>query len=270
MKSDNGSASREPIDFPSQHPLGSSLEEFQEQLLCPICQELFLNPEVLLCGHSFCALCIRRHCDPMINRATANACPICRAKADTFDLRKNTTLAIVVEHFRGLRKGLVDALTHTKSGGGSNFSTAAASEAGKRQILAGAGKEITTRLTQFNLHGLSKDKVKKIIEQATKDSRVKLRLDGDKDALERRLKDLVHLHNSQLGAINPLSLDQVIEKINVQSIVMEKEQQKAYKTISSVEKLKNGQETVEIANNFKKLAQVCLHFSLLICCGDLC
>lgn len=254
MKSDNGhAASREPIDFPSRHPLGSPLEEFQEQLLCPICQELFLNPEVLLCGHSFCALCIRRHCDPMINRATANACPICRAKADTFDLRKNTTLAIVVEHFRGLRKDLADALANTKSGVVVSNST---SEAGKRP-MTGAGKEITGRLSQFNLHGLSKDKVKKIIEQATKDSRVKLRLEGDKDALERRLKDLVHLHNAQLGAINPLTLDQVIEKINVTSIVMEKEQLKAYKTIGSVEKLKNGQETVEIASNFKKLAQVC-------------
>eukprot|EP01033_Poteriospumella_lacustris_P001567 gene1567-1136_t len=191
----------------------------------------------------------------MINRATANACPICRAKADTFDLRKNTTLAIVVEHFRGLRKDLADALVNTKSGIVVSNSTAAASEAGKR-TMTGAGKEITGRLSQFNLHGLSKDKVKKIIEQATKDSRVKLRLEGDKDALERRLKDLVHLHNAQLGAINPLTLDQVIEKINVQSLVMEKEQLKAYKTIGSVEKLKNGQETVEIASNFKKLAQL--------------
>lgn len=258
MKSDNGNAaSREPIDFPSRHPLGLPLEEFQEQLLCPICQELFLNPEVLICGHSFCALCIRRHCDPMINRATANACPICRAKADTFDLRKNTTLAIVVEHFRGLRKDLADALTNAESGVVvSNSSSAVASEAGKRH-MTGSGKEITGRLSQFNLHGLSKDKVKKIIEQATKDSRVKLRLEGDKDALERRLKDLVHLHNAQIGAINPLTLDQVIEKINVQSIIMEKEQLKANKTVGSVEKLKNGQETVEIANNFKKLAQVC-------------
>lgn len=249
--------SREPVEFPSDHPLGSALEKLQEQLLCPICQDLFFNPELLLCGHSFCSLCIRRHCDPMINRSTSNVCPICRAKADTFDLRKNVSLAIAVEHFGGLRNGLVNVLN---SSAASAISTSSnnkyTSSSDSLRAEAKSGKAITMRLTQFNLHGLSKDKVKKIIDQATKDARVKLRIDGDKDALEKRLKDFVHLHNSQLGAMNALTLDQVIERVNAQSLAMEKEQAKANHTLGSVEKLKNGQETTEISFNFKKLAQV--------------
>lgn len=202
-----------------------------------------------MCGHSFCSLCIRRHCDPIINRFTANVCPICKAKADTFDLRKNVNLAIAVEHFGEFRADLAAALSRTATASSSDKPIGA-------RTLVKSGKEITTRLPQFNLHGLSKDKVKKTIDQTTKDSRIKLRLDGDKEALDKRLKDFVHLHNAQIGALHPLSLDQVVEKINIQSLAVDKENAKAAKTLTSVEKLKNGHESAAMAMNFKKLAKV--------------
>lgn len=247
--SDAAFASREPLDFPLKHPLGTKLDKLQEQMLCAICSELFCNPELLLCGHSFCSLCIRRHCDPTINRFTANVCPICRAKADTFDLRKNVTLAETVEQFRQVRDDLL-ALLESKP---------APTVKKERAVELGSSSKgliITGRLSQFNIHGMSKAKIQKVIEQATKDSRIKLRTEGDKDALERRLKDFVHLHNAQVGATNALTMDQVIEKINQQSLAMEKASSKEARTMASVEKLKNGEETDEFKVNFRKLAQV--------------
>jgi hypothetical protein len=68
------------------------------------------------------------------------------------------------------------------------------------------------RIPQKHFHGMSKDKVKKCVEALCEGSTLKLRLDGEKDALERRHRDFVHLHNSQIGKDKPMSIEAIVKE----------------------------------------------------------
>ena len=68
-----------------------------------------------------------------------------------------------------------------------------------------------------------------------------IRLDGDKDALEKRVNAFLHLHNAQIGSDAPLNLDQVVKLVNYQETQMEKESSKGLRTAAKLEKVKNGE-----------------------------
>ncbi|XP_072513222.1 nuclear factor 7, brain-like isoform X2 [Salminus brasiliensis] len=51
--------------------MASSLED---DLSCPVCCELYQDPQLLLCGHSFCRLCL----DKPWATGPARTCPVCR------------------------------------------------------------------------------------------------------------------------------------------------------------------------------------------------
>ncbi|XP_072513219.1 nuclear factor 7, brain-like [Salminus brasiliensis] len=51
--------------------MASSLED---DLSCPVCCELYQDPQLLLCGHSFCRLCLGKHWAV----SPARTCPVCR------------------------------------------------------------------------------------------------------------------------------------------------------------------------------------------------
>ncbi|KAF4088807.1 hypothetical protein AMELA_G00058960 [Ameiurus melas] len=69
----------------------------QDQFSCPICLDLLKDPVGLLCGHTFCMVCINDFWDQE-DRKGVYSCPQCR---QTFTPRpvvsKNTVLAEVVE-----------------------------------------------------------------------------------------------------------------------------------------------------------------------------
>lgn len=100
------------LDWPLEVPLGKQLDKLQDDLLCPICQSLYVNPHMLKCGHSFCSLCIRKHCDATYNRTNHEVCPCCREKADLIDLRKNVSLASVIDKYRDFSQDLLTLLTN--------------------------------------------------------------------------------------------------------------------------------------------------------------
>ncbi|XP_061078760.1 zinc-binding protein A33-like [Conger conger] len=54
---------------------GSSLLE--EELSCPVCSEIFRDPVVLRCSHSFCKACLPQYWDQKGSRE----CPVCRRRA---------------------------------------------------------------------------------------------------------------------------------------------------------------------------------------------
>ncbi|XP_061078459.1 E3 ubiquitin-protein ligase TRIM35-like [Conger conger] len=54
---------------------GSSLLE--EELSCPVCSEIFRDPVVLRCSHSFCKACLQQYWDQKGSRE----CPVCRRSA---------------------------------------------------------------------------------------------------------------------------------------------------------------------------------------------
>ena len=60
-------------------PVEKGLEELEEEITCPVCQEHFRDPKILPCLHYYCKECVRQ----LALRAGANrpfACPECRRR----------------------------------------------------------------------------------------------------------------------------------------------------------------------------------------------
>lgn len=72
----------------------------EDQLLCPICLGVFVQPVSTPCGHNYCMACLTSHWDS----SSACFCPVCKA---TFihrpDLRVNTFISGLAEQFRTLQ-----------------------------------------------------------------------------------------------------------------------------------------------------------------------
>ncbi|KAI2657583.1 E3 ubiquitin-protein ligase TRIM35 [Labeo rohita] len=68
----------------------------EEDLHCPVCFELFTNPVVLECSHSFCRTCI----DNCWNGQFTRICPVCRASCLSERPPANLALRNIVENFR--------------------------------------------------------------------------------------------------------------------------------------------------------------------------
>lgn len=73
------------------------MPELQDQLQCPICLEVFKEPLVLQCGHSYCQGCLvslSQHLDSELR------CPVCRRAVDGSSSPLNVSLARVIEALR--------------------------------------------------------------------------------------------------------------------------------------------------------------------------
>lgn len=71
-----------------------SMPELEDRLQCPICLEVFKEPLMLQCGHSYCKGCLlslSRHPDSELR------CPVCRQEVDCSSSPPNVSLARVIE-----------------------------------------------------------------------------------------------------------------------------------------------------------------------------
>lgn len=69
----------------------------KEQLLCPICLDVFNQPVSTPCGHNFCRDCIQRHWQS----ASLPQCPMCKQKLyKKPDLKVNTFISEVASQFK--------------------------------------------------------------------------------------------------------------------------------------------------------------------------
>ncbi|XP_044930903.1 E3 ubiquitin-protein ligase TRIM50 isoform X1 [Mustela putorius furo] len=71
-----------------------SVPELEDRLQCPICLEVFKEPMMLQCGHSYCKDCLvslSRHLDSELR------CPVCRQEVDSSSPPPNVSLARVIE-----------------------------------------------------------------------------------------------------------------------------------------------------------------------------
>ncbi|XP_072115462.1 zinc-binding protein A33-like [Mobula birostris] len=67
----------------------------EDHLSCAVCHNLFQDPVLIDCDHSFCRSCITQYW----KRPGTAACPICRRETSSKILRPNRTLAGIVESF---------------------------------------------------------------------------------------------------------------------------------------------------------------------------
>ncbi|KAG7460277.1 hypothetical protein MATL_G00219630 [Megalops atlanticus] len=82
---------------------GSVLEE---ELSCPVCCEIFREPVVLKCSHSFCKACLQQF---WRKRPSARECPVCRRRCSLTEPPVSLALKNVSETFlreRGLAPGM--------------------------------------------------------------------------------------------------------------------------------------------------------------------
>ncbi|XP_072325406.1 E3 ubiquitin-protein ligase TRIM50-like isoform X2 [Scyliorhinus torazame] len=66
----------------------------EDHLLCPICLEVFKQPSMLPCGHSYCKTCILSLSG---NLAGYFNCPVCRKAVDNSSSSPNVSLARVID-----------------------------------------------------------------------------------------------------------------------------------------------------------------------------
>ncbi|OBS57808.1 hypothetical protein A6R68_11081 [Neotoma lepida] len=74
-----------------------TVPELQDQLQCPICLEVFKEPLMLQCGHSYCKDCLdslSQHLDSELR------CPVCRQWVDYSNSPPNVSLARVIDALR--------------------------------------------------------------------------------------------------------------------------------------------------------------------------
>ncbi|XP_067226632.1 E3 ubiquitin-protein ligase TRIM39-like [Chanodichthys erythropterus] len=80
----------------------SSGPALNEELQCSICLEVFTDPVTTPCGHNFCRTCLSKHW----TNTQSCFCPLCNERfSKRPDLKINTTLREVVQHFNKLNLG---------------------------------------------------------------------------------------------------------------------------------------------------------------------
>ncbi|KAJ8357791.1 hypothetical protein SKAU_G00205850 [Synaphobranchus kaupii] len=73
---------------------GSSLLE--EELSCPVCTDIFRDPVVLSCSHSFCKACLQQYWE---QKGSSRECPVCRTRSSMDDPPLNLSLRNTCEAF---------------------------------------------------------------------------------------------------------------------------------------------------------------------------
>ncbi|MCJ1481695.1 E3 ubiquitin-protein ligase rad18 [Schaereria dolodes] len=77
------------------------LHAVEAGLRCQVCKDFFDSPMITSCSHTFCSLCIRRCL------VHDGKCPTCRAADQELRLRKNGTVAELVEAFQAARPSVI-------------------------------------------------------------------------------------------------------------------------------------------------------------------
>lgn len=207
-------------DWP-QSGLGKKMATLEETMQCLICGDLYDNPHILGCGHSYCSICIRKHLDKVLNTSHLNTqCPTCKEKAELGHLKADRPLAMVIMNYKRVRNELLNLLKGNENKDCDKKrkrkgALGSIADDDDDEIVVSKSKQIE-RIPPLSLHNLTALKLKQlIIDLCNKKCQYsKPRLDGDKAKLESRYREIVLLNNAQLESLEPLTFDEVVEQVN--------------------------------------------------------
>ena len=69
--------------------------KLEEDLSCPVCTDIFKDPVVLSCSHSFCKACLQQYWETKGSRE----CPVCRKRSSQKEPPTNLALKNLCETF---------------------------------------------------------------------------------------------------------------------------------------------------------------------------
>ncbi|XP_057634486.1 tripartite motif-containing protein 30A-like isoform X3 [Chionomys nivalis] len=81
----------------------SVLGMVKEEVTCPICLDLMVEPVSADCGHSFCRACITLNYESSKGKEGEGICPVCRDSYLFGNLRPNWHVANIVERLTGFK-----------------------------------------------------------------------------------------------------------------------------------------------------------------------
>ncbi|CAH6792823.1 tripartite motif-containing protein 30A [Phodopus roborovskii] len=81
----------------------SVLVMIKEEVTCPICLDLMVEPVSADCGHSFCQACITLNYESIKGKEGECICPVCGVTYLFWNLRPNRHLANIVESLTGIK-----------------------------------------------------------------------------------------------------------------------------------------------------------------------
>ena len=81
----------------------SVLGMIKEEVTCPICLDLMVEPVSADCGHSFCRACITLNYESSKIKEGEGICPMCQVSYVFGNLRPNWHMANIVERLKGFK-----------------------------------------------------------------------------------------------------------------------------------------------------------------------
>lgn len=248
-------------DWP-ENSLGKKFQDLERNFRCLICRDIYENPQILNCGHTYCSLCIRRHLDHALNSNNSDRCPDvrqstsfictylflnvlnilfpvkfqCKEKSEVFHLKPNLNIASAILAFKVLRPEMLNEMTSFNDKVICSNSVLSRSRSKRDR-----DERVLRKLPHLSFHGKSKKYVKDAIEKLCSSSNIRPCVDGDQSELERFYRDIVHLNNAQIDSRDPLSFDEIVKESTKGYIALRKEAKANPASRVLAEKMKNGE-----------------------------
>ncbi|CAM4407944.1 unnamed protein product [Leuciscus chuanchicus] len=111
-------------NIPVLRPRASSSHSkspLEDELSCPVCCEIFTDPVVLKCSHSFCRICLRQFWS---RKAAKRECPVCRRKSSLTEPTVSLALKNVCDAIIQEQKGQASARAGSNAANGTSKSEA--------------------------------------------------------------------------------------------------------------------------------------------------
>ncbi|XP_046883652.1 E3 ubiquitin-protein ligase TRIM41-like [Hypomesus transpacificus] len=91
------------------------MEVLEDELICAVCRDIFVEPLTLPCGHNYCESCVNQlkrasdREDEFASLIQYYTCPLCLAPCDTkINLKKNVVLYNIIEKYHTSRASCID------------------------------------------------------------------------------------------------------------------------------------------------------------------